>query len=216
MILRVAGVQVGRPSEIREPGDTPWVSAIFKQPVAGPVRFTGSNLAGDEQADLRVHGGPDKAICAYPAVHYPAWREELSEPGMTFGGFGENLTLEGGAEPDVCIGDVYAHGTLRAQVSQPRQPCWKLARRWGRPDFVVVVQETGRTGWYFRVLQDGWIAADAELRLVERPNPGWPVARANDLVHHQRGDLQTARELAGCSGLSASWREALLRRIGSG
>jgi MOSC domain-containing protein YiiM len=213
----IISLRVGRPREVGadDPAGKPWTTASFKHAFEGPVWLGETNLAGDEQADLRVHGGPDKAVCAYPATHYPYWRRELglSDDEFAYGAFGENWTLSSVAEPEVCIGDVLTVGGARVQVSQPRGPCWKLARRWGVKDLAVRVQERGYTGWYFRVLDEGEVAAGMPLVLVDRPYPQWTVARANEVMYHVRDDLKAAAALAACPALATSWKLSLGKRL---
>jgi MOSC domain-containing protein YiiM len=217
----LASIQVGRPRRLgvegaEDPMDRPWVSGFCKEPATGPVALRWTNLDGDEQADLVNHGGVDKAVCCYPAVHYDAWRRELDRPEAAFGAFGENFTIDGLAEVDVCIGDVWKVGSAVVQVSQPRQPCWKLARRWRIKTLTYRVQQTGRTGWYVRVLAEGVVAPGAPITLDERPCPGWTVARANHLMHIDSSDLSAVAELAALPPLSASWKSALGRWVEEG
>ena len=214
----IASVQVGRPRHLGTPGaadrhDRPWTTGFFKEPVAGPVPVTAAGLAGDGVADAVNHGGPDKAVLAYSADHYPGWRVELALPVLPFGGFGENLSVAGLAGADVCVGDVWAVGPARFEVSQPRQPYWKLARRWRVRDLPARVVETGRSGWYLRVRAEGAVAAGDGMTLVARPNPGWTVARANRVMHFHKYDPDESAALAAVPGLSASWRESLLKRL---
>lgn len=217
----VASIQVGRPRELgtegaAHPMDRPWVSGFLKEPVAGPVALGRTNLEGDGQADLVHHGGVDKAVCCYPAAHYPGWRVELGLPEMAFGAFGENFTIDGLAEPDVCIGDVFRVGGATVQVSQPRQPCWKLARRWKIKTLTLTVQESGRTGWYFRVISEGLVAPGDALELAERPHPGWTIAEANRVMHRDKSDRPSAAALAALPALSASWKATLGNRLAKG
>jgi MOSC domain-containing protein YiiM len=186
--------------------DQPWTTGFHKSPVEGPIRLGPTNLAGDGQADLRVHGGPDRAVLGYSAGHYPRWNRELQRDDLTGGAFGENLTVEGLAEEDVCIGDAFEVGETQVQVSQPRGPCWKLARRWRLPDLPARVLRTGRTGWYFRVLREGLLEAGQRVALVERPFPEWTIARVNEVAYQTR-DPQAAARLAGCPLLSPGWRD---------
>jgi MOSC domain-containing protein YiiM len=225
---RVLSVQVGLPrtlgrDDAEDPMDRMWTTGYFKAPVTGPVWVGRTNLVGDGQADLVHHGGPDKAVLAYGAAHYPVWQEELAGDvaglGMSalpFGGFGENLTVEPWTEADVCIGDVHALGEALLQVAQPRGPCWKIARRWRVKDLPVRVQRTGRTGWYYRVLREGSIEAGQALRLVERPHPEWTVAEVNVVRYERKADTPENREitltLAACPALATSLRETLTRR----
>jgi MOSC domain-containing protein YiiM len=192
--------------------DLPWTTGFFKAPVSGPVYVSKVNLDGDGQADLINHGGVDKAVLAYSADHYPKWREELHIPDMPFGAFGENLTISGLNEELVCIGDTFRIGPVKLEVSQPRQPCWKLARRWRMHELTGLVIRNGRSGWYFRVLEKGNIEPHMPVTLFERPNPEWSIARANHILHHERTDLAATLELAAVPKLAGSWVEELQER----
>jgi len=212
-------IQVGLPRQLGvegalDPMDRPWTTGFFKEPVEGPIWLGRTNLVGDGQADRKNHGGPDKAVLAYSAEHYPIWRAELNRPDLPYGAFGENFTIAGLTEETVCIGDVYAIGGVRVQVSQPRQPCWKIARRWRIKDLTARVRETGRTGWYLRVLEEGYVEAGMPVELLERPFPQWTVARATGIMHRCREDREAAVALAACPALSAAWRESLITAVG--
>ncbi len=197
-----------------EPRDRPWRSAFVKLPVSGPVRVGRTNLDGDRQADRRVHGGPDMAVLCYSASHYPAWREELGLPSMPHGGFGENFTIEGQDEETVCIGDVYEVGEAVLQVSQPRGPCHKISYRWRNPELLRLVEESGRHGWYARVLLEGMVEAGQPLRLLERKNPQWSVRRAADVHWDRKLRPGDAAELALCQELPLRLRQRLAARAG--
>jgi MOSC domain-containing protein YiiM len=210
-------IQVGIPQTRGVEGatdamDRPWTSGFVKQPVHGPVRVGREHLDGDGQADLRVHGGIDKAILAYSAEHYPRWREELGISDFPYGAFGENFTISGSDERTVCIGDVWQVGDVHVEVAQPRQPCWKLARRWRRPDLPQRVLETGRSGWYFRVLREGHVQAGQTLDLIQRPCPRWTIEQVAEVMLHRKEDVLAAVELAEVTALPESWRAALRRR----
>ena len=218
MVPRIASLQVGLPRSYGEGGTDaaehrPWSTALFKETVDGPRWLGCTNLLGDGQADLVHHGGPDKAVCVYPASHYAYWREKLGISEFGYGAFGENFTVAGLTESDVCIGDVYAVGDAVVQLSQPRQPCWKLARRWGVNDLASRAIAVGLTGWYFRVLREGEVRAGLTLELRDRPCAGWTVARANDVMYRLRDESRLTRELADCALLSDSWRGKLWRRM---
>jgi MOSC domain-containing protein YiiM len=213
-------IQVGMPrdlgrAEAAEPRDQAWRSGIIKEPVSGLVRVGRLGVEGDGQADQVNHGGLDKAICTYAANHYDAWRRELEPLGVVlrFGAFGENFTVEGLTEDDVCVGDIWQIGAVEVQVSQPRQPCWKLARRWQIDDLAVRVVQSGRTGWYLRVLAEGPVTAGLEVERIARPFPRWTITQVNRLLHHDKNDLTAAGELASVPALSASIRASLSRRI---
>jgi MOSC domain-containing protein YiiM len=214
----LVSVQVGLPREYgtrdaTDPLDKSWHSAIFKQPITGPVAVGWLGLVGDGQAALDVHGGEDKALLAYAAEHYPHWHDELQRTDMCYGGFGENLTISALDEASVCIGDIYSIGSVRVQVSQPRQPCWKLARRWRITELPDLVIRTSRSGWYLRVLVEGKIEGGQSVLLEERPHPQWSVARASQVMHLAREDREAMQALVALPPLASSWRETLTRRI---
>ncbi len=224
---RLASIQVGGPREhggaeiASAAGERPWSTGFYKTPVGGSVVARRTNLDGDAQADLMNHGGVDKAVCVYSLDHYAYWRGVLAAHGIerdavTPGAFGENFSIEGLVEADVCIGDVWRIGDAAFQISQPRQPCWKLARRWGIKTLAAQVIETGKTGWYLRVLEEGPVAAGMAISLAERPCPEWTVARANWVMHEAKGDREAARALAAVVWLSQSWRVEMRRRAHRG
>ncbi len=211
-------IQTGRPTTYVHPtaadgNGREWTTAFFKTPVANTVRVGLLGLDGDQQADRENHGGPDKAVLAYSAEHYGYWQAHLSLSDMPHGGFGENLTIAGLTEETVCIGDTWRAGKVVLQVTQPRQPCWKMSRRWRIPDLARQVIANGKCGWYLRVLQEGALAAGELLELVARPHPAWTVARASRVMHHEKHDMALAAEFASLPELSAAWRESLAARI---
>ncbi len=188
----------------------PWRSAIFKAPVEGPVRLGSLGLLGDEVADRRHHGGPDQAVLAYASEHYPLW--QAMGLGADIGSFGENFLLAGLTDREACIGDVFAigeSGQVVVQVSHPRQPCATLARRFQRNDVVPMVWETARGGWYLRVLQEGLVQAGDGLRLKERPNPDWNIARVLNAFYHAKQNPQEALAAANIPGLTGRWASSL-------
>ncbi|GAA5510169.1 MOSC domain-containing protein [Novipirellula caenicola] len=207
----IVSINVGQPQTIGT--EKPWVSGFLKNPVNQPVRLRSTNLDGDGQADLEHHGGVHKAVCVYPADHYPDWRTTLQIPEFAWGSFGENFTIAGLTEPDVCIGDVWSIGQAKVEVSQPRQPCWKLARRWNIKTLALQVQQSGRTGWYFRVLDEGMVQSGMEITLLERREPQWTIAEANRIMHHDKHDRDAAAKLAAVPTLSPSWKATLRNRV---
>jgi MOSC domain-containing protein YiiM len=214
----IVSIQVGQPTAYVHEGASDgkarqWTTAFFKTPVAGCVRVGQLGLAGDGQADQKNHGGIDKAVLAYSADHYAHWRLHLILPDIPFGGFGENLTIAGLEESSVCIGDRWLAGPVLFEVSQPRQPCWKMGRRWRIVDLPKQVVQNGRSGWYLRVLSEGELAAGSVIELVSRPHPTWTVARASRLLYHENDNIAALEELASIAELSRAWREELLERI---
>ncbi|SHJ15010.1 MOSC domain-containing protein YiiM [Hymenobacter daecheongensis DSM 21074] len=218
LTLPLAALLVGRPESLGTP-DAPtqlartWVSAIRKTAVQDAIWLDALNLEGDAQAHPKVHGGPDQALCVYPGGHYPHWAERLGHA-LPPGSFGENLTLAGPAtEHDVCIGDVFRLGEAVVQITQPRSPCYQLGLRWQQPLLPKWLQDSGRTGWYMRVLQPGHVAPTDSLQLTQRPYPEWPVARANSVKYELRDDLTLSAALAACPALGQQWRSKMLGRV---
>ena len=212
----LASIQVGQPrtytGAYADGGPPEWTTGFYKEPISGPVFVHATQIAGDGQADLENHGGADKAVLAYSAGHYPLWRSELREPGMPHGGFGENLTIAGLDEESVCLGDIWSIGPVRFEVSQPRQPCWKLARRWNRPSLLRRVIESGRTGWYLRVVTSGSIEAGRPVSLEQRPHPNWTISRANRAMYDKHAPLEELEEVANLAVLADSWRAVFAGR----
>ncbi len=214
----LVSVQVGKiqrlvmPQNVRVDFQHPfWTSGIFKSAVEGKVRVTAKGIEGDEQADPEFHGGPDNVVLAYDAEHYPVWREELGMPELGFGGFGENFTVRGFSDETVCIGDVWRVGEeLMLQVTQSRQPCFKLARRLRQQNIVKRVRETSWGGWYLRVLKEGVAESGMGIERVERMHPEWTVTRAVQTMYGRKKDEGAARELAGLAELSERWRRELV------
>lgn len=212
---RLLSLRVGK-IETFGPAGQP--SAIGKQAVSGRVEVSKLCLAGDEQADSLHHGGIDKALHHYPFEHYAAWARELPEQAGLFvaGSFGENLSTLSLTEEKVCLGDVFQIGSTTLQVSQGRKPCWKLNHRFGVADMARRVQDSGRTGWYYRVLVEGRIAPDDEITLIERPHSDWTLARLIKVIYHAKPDRTALAALAELSVLAPSWRDLAAKRLASG
>lgn len=203
---------------VRPLGDSGRDSGIDKHPVSAPLWLGAEGLRGDEQADRRFHGGPEKALHHYARDHYPGWLAELGERAVLAapGAFGENISTLGLTEADVCVGDVFRAGTALIQVSQARQPCWKLDHRFGQRGVAARVQASGRTGWYYRVLQEGWLCAGDTLALCERPHPQWSLARVQDVLNRRVLDADVLHALAALPELSPNWRALFEKRAEAG
>jgi MOSC domain-containing protein YiiM len=204
----IRSVQVGSVAPLGPQGV---LSGFVKRPIEGQVAVTRGGLTGDAQADLTVHGGRDKAIYLYPAEHYDAWRAEMPQhqTALQPGGFGENLTTGGLDERNVCIGDVVRAGSAVLQVTQFRQPCFKLSLRFDDNRLPKAVLKSGRSGWYARVLEDGFLQRDAPILLQERPNPTWTVARLLTLFVNHSATLDELIELAKLPGLARHWQRTV-------
>ncbi|MBF0564082.1 MAG: MOSC domain-containing protein [Nitrospirae bacterium] len=181
------------------------ITGICKAPVGRPLHLGKEGFEGNGVADLKHHGGEDKAVCLYCLRHYSYWEDVLGIK-LPVAAFGENLSVANIAEGDVCIGDVFQLGTATLQVSQPRQPCKTLAARYGRNDLLKMVVDTGFTGFYFRVLQEGIVEPGQRLLLMDRSNPDVTVAYANHVFHHDRKNRAALEKILALSALSASWQ----------
>jgi MOSC domain-containing protein YiiM len=210
--VKLLSINVGLPREVEWRGKLVRTS-IFKAPVSGRVRVTRLNVQGDQQSDLSVHGGAEKAVYAYPSEHYAFWRREL--PGMDFpwGTFGENLTTEGLLEDKVHIGDRFRAGSAEFIVSQPRMPCFKLAIRFSRPDMVKRFLRSGRAGFYLAVVQEGDIGAGDSLDLVAEDNGQITVADVVRLYAADEANQDLLRRASELSALPESWREYFRERL---
>ena len=213
-VIGLAAVNVGTPTLLGEmKGERVW-SGIRKQTVVGEGRLWLSwlNLGGDGQADLDVHGGPDKAVYAYPSEHLAAWADELGGlPGDA--PFGENLSTLGVLERDVGIGDVWQWGTATLQVTQPRWPCFKLDMFTGRADVGSRMRSSGRTGWYLRVLQPGDVPVGGPIEVVQRDRAGVTVLDAHLAMLDRHASPERLREVAEHPALAEQWQAPLLRRL---
>lgn len=211
--MRLLSVNVAQPRLV-EWNDALVETGIFKQLIAGPVRVTFTNLAGDRQADLRVHGGVDKAVYGYASEHYPFWREQLGREDLDWGMFGENLTFEGLTEADARVGDVFTIGTAELEVSQPRLPCFKLGLKFGRADMVKRFLKSGRLGCYFRVRREGVLqAGDAVRRGTSATTDAPSIAELAGLEANGRKDVALLERAARCAALTESWRRQYAERL---
>lgn len=210
-IATIDALFIGRVEE-RWPGRPP--SAIGKTRTAERLEIGATGFPRDAQADLEVHGGVEKAIHHYPGEHYAAWRAELGRDDLAPGGFGENVSTVGLTEDTLCIGDVLSFGSATVQVSQGRQPCWKLAAHTGEERMAYLFQKTGRTGWYYRVLEPGHVTPGDGIALVERLRPDWTVKRVTLARLTRRIAPADAAFLADMPELYAGWREAFARMAG--
>jgi len=206
MSARLSSIQTGRIAPL---GPEKVPSGFVKRDVSGSVAVRPLGLEGDEQADLSVHGGPDKAVYGYAASHYPVWRDEL--PGhaarLAAGGFGENLTIDGMDEDALCVGDIHAIGSARLQVCQPRQPCFKLGLHFDDARLPKALVRTGRAGWYYRVIEPGIIRPGDAVTLFERPHPDFVFARLVRIVNFGGATEDELARLVAMPGLAVKWRE---------
>jgi MOSC domain-containing protein YiiM len=212
---RLAEVRTGTSARL---GATEVMSAIGKMPRSGKVAIGPVGLEGDVQATPVIHGGPEKALLHYGAHHYADWARELPQRAhlMQPGGFGENLVSHGLDEANVCIGDAIRVGRSLLQVAQPRQPCFKLSHRFREATMTQRAQDSGRTGWYYRVLEPGEVEAGDTIEIIERPLPEWTVRRVQHFLYAEPMNLRAAEELAQMPLLAEDMREVFQQRLVSG
>ena len=210
--MQLVSVNVGLPRDVTWHGRVVRTS-IWKNPVEGRVRVSSLNLEGDQQSDLSVHGGPEKAVYAYPREHYEYWRRELPGTDLAWGAFGENFTTEGLLEPDIRIGDRIRVGSAEFLVTQPRMPCFKLGIRFGRDDMVKRFLRSGRPGFYLAVVREGEVAKGKSLEIVGRDEHGVTVADIASLYARDRDNDDLLRRAVDVPALPESWKEYLRKRL---
>jgi len=210
--VQLVSVNVGLPREVTWHGRVVRTS-IWKDPVEGLVHVSSLNLEGDQQSDLSVHGGPEKAVYAYPREHYEYWRRELPGTDLAWGAFGENFTTEGLLEPDIRIGDRIRVGSAEFLVTQPRMPCFKLGIRFGRDDMVKRFLRSGRPGFYLAVVREGEVAKGKSLEIVGRDEHGVTVADIASLYARDRDNDDLLRRAVDVPALPESWKEYLRKRL---
>jgi len=209
--MKVISVNVGMPREVLWKGMTVQ-TGIFKEPVNGAVLIRKLNLVGDQQADLTVHGGRDKAVYAYPAEHYNYWQEQLPDASLAWGGFGENLTTEGLNEDSVFIGDRLRVGSAMLMVTQPRMPCYKLQLKFDRDDMIKRFLLSGRSGIYFSVIEEGEVSAGSGIEVLSRDSNQVSIADINQLFLGQSRDPELLHRALNVEALPVSWKAELQLR----
>lgn len=204
--MKLLSVNVGRPRLVLRNGE-PVSTAIFKEPVPGRVKLRTLNLDGDRQADLSVHGGPSKAVYAYPSEHYDYWKQELPEMELPWGMFGENFTTTGLHETELNIGDKLRVGSAVVMVTGPRMPCYKLGLRFGRGDIIKRFLASERTGFYFAVLQEGEVGAGDHFELIEKDMLDVRVSDITRLYARDKSNAALLRRAIEVEALPESWRD---------
>lgn len=204
--------------EVRPLGERSVPSGIDKQLVGRSLRVTREGLEGDAQGDRRHHGGPDKAVHHYPFEHYTTWCKEIGPLAVLDrpGAFGENLSTLGVDESVIAVGDVFRLGSATFEVSQGRQPCWKLNLRFGVADMARRVQANGRTGWYYRVIEEGIVTPGDDLILLDRRSPEWTLHRLCRALYVETLNRDELSAIAELGHLPVSWRQLAVRRLEKG
>ncbi|MBN8209969.1 MOSC domain-containing protein [Bacillus sp. NTK071] len=210
-MVKLLSVNVGKPIETDYKGKN-IQTGIYKQPVSEKVYVSREQVEGDGQADLVHHGGSEKAICVYPNEHYSYWEEEL-QCRLKPGAFGENFTFSGLDENEAHIGDIYRIGETRVQVSLPRQPCFKLAKKFEVDNMHLLVMENGYSGYYLRVLEEGYVKEEDDIVVEHRPSHGVTVALINRLTYHDKNDRVGLEQAMLAKELSESWYNKLSKQL---
>jgi MOSC domain-containing protein YiiM len=203
--MKILSVNVGAPREATWQGRLV-TTGIFKEPVKGPAMLRMLNLDGDQQADLTVHGGVDKAVYAYPSEHYAYWRAELLGVDLPWGMFGENFTAEGLLEEAVYIGDRFKIGETEVMVTEPRMPCYKLGLKFGRTDIMKRFLVSRRTGFYFAVVREGMLRAGDAIEFIGREQQEISVADITRLYAFEKDDVKSLRRAIEVEALPESWK----------
>jgi len=210
--MKIISINVGRPQLVIWNGE-PVSTGIFKEPLAGRVMLRTLNLDGDRQADLTVHGGPEKAVYAYPAEHYDFWKRELPDMDLPWGMFGENFTTEGMSETEINVGDKFRVGSAEVTATQPRMPCYKLGIRFGRTDIIKRFLMSERSGIYFSVLKEGEVGAGDEFELLQKNASGVRVVDVTRLYSSYKKNVDLLRQAIASDALPGSWREYFQKRL---
>ena len=209
--MKVRSLSVGGPREVEWNGETV-LTSIFKTPTDRRLKVTTLNIEGDQQSDLTVHGGLEKAVYAYPSEHYPHWLQELPDADLSGAAFGENLTTEGLSE-DVRIGDRFRIGSAEFVVTQPRMPCYKLGIKFGRTDVLRRMLKSGRTGFYFSVAAEGEVGAGDAIELVEKSEDDLTVADVVRLFTVEAKNQDLLRRAMRSAVLPQNWKDYFGERL---
>ena len=210
--MNVISINAGLPRNVEWRGQTVQTS-IFKEPVSGPVKVRRLNIDGDQQSDLTVHGGVDKAVYVYPFEHYAFWQKELPSLDFPLGAFGENFTTTGLDEGSVHIGDRFRIGSAEFVVTQPRMPCYKLTIRFKRPDMIKRFLQSGRTGFYLAVTREGEVSTGDAISLIARDPDAVTVSDVVSLYASDAGNQELLRRVSGLPSLPESWRDYFRKRL---
>ena len=210
--MKLISVNVGLPRVVMSNGD-PVSTGIFKEPVAGRVVLRTLNLDGDRQADLSVHGGPSKAVYAYPSEHYDYWKHELPEMKLPWGMFGENFTSAGLFESEVSIGDKFRVGSAVVMVTEPRMPCYKLGIKFRRSDIVKRFLASERTGFYFAVLREGEVGVGDSIEMIEESKHNVKVSDITLLYTREKHNVGLLRRAMEVEPLPESWKSYFQHRL---
>ncbi len=209
---KINSINIALPSEVKFSHGQTLYSGISKLPARGKIHLNTLGFEGDGVADSKNHGGPDKAVCAYSLDHFPFWEKEIDKE-LYPGAFGENLSITGLLETAIHIGDQFQIGDAVIECSQPRQPCHKLNKKFNSPDMVHRVQNSGFTGYYFRVIQPGWIQPEMNVVLTKEGSGKVSIDSANNLMHHDKLNYEKMKLIIEKTVLSERWKQTFKTRL---
>ena len=217
-IAKILSVQVGKVvtsgnKNSKEFLEKEYTTASIKNPVDKKVEVTKLCIVGDSVADTIHHGGVHKAVFANSINNYNHWKDFLGKDKLLYGALGENLTFDTIDESDVCIGDIHKIGTVTLQVSQPRQPCWKISRRWKHNDFMKEIYDSGKTGWYYRVLEEGSFQSNDKVELVSQLETKITILEANKALRDVASNPEIVNKLLSIDCLAPAWLKSLNQKI---
>ena len=217
-ISKVLSVQIGKVATTGNKNSKDFLTkeyttASIKNPIKEKVKVTKLSIIGDSVADTVHHGGVHKAVFANSINNYNHWKDFLNKDELPFGALGENLTLDNIDESIVCIGDIHKIGTVTMQVSQPRQPCWKISRRWEHNDFMKEIYDSGKTGWYYRILEEGSFRVNDKVELISQLETKITILEANKTLRDLSSNIQTADKLLNIDCLAPAWLKSLNQKL---
>ena len=213
-MAKILSINVGLPAQVVLSGKRKTRTAIRKKPIEGRVFLDSKGLVGDGVADSIRHGGCDQAVCAYSSDHFSFWAKEIPKE-FAPGSFGENFTLEGLTEKDISIGDIIQVGEAELQCSQPRQPCYKLVKVMDYPSMSKRIHETGFSGFYLRVIKNGYVEAGSAAKFIHKDPAGFTIDMVNTLMYLDKNNYENIRKLVQVETLSSEWRDLFLKRLAS-
>ena len=210
--MKLISVNVGLPTKVKF-GNEIVTTGIFKNPVFKRINLKKLNLEGDRQADLSVHGGPDKAVYSYPSEYYSFWKKDFPDISFNWGMFGENLTTEDLFESNVNIGDTFQIGSSQVVATQPRMPCYKLGVKFGRMDIIKKFLESGKSGIYFKVVKEGEIGVDDPIKLIKKDKNDITIKHLVDLVTKDKENTILMEKIVKVQDLPQGWKYYFFEKL---
>jgi len=211
--MKLEAVNVGKPKEVTWAGKT-FKTSIYKTSIEGPVHVSYTNIEGDQQSDLNVHGGPTRAINVYAAEYYDYWKRELEMEELSWGFFGENLSISGGMfEEDIQVGDRFTIGTVELEALQPRSPCYKLGMRMGSEDWILRFRDSRKTGFYMGVIKEGLICQGDTVNKIHTATESITIDTINELYFFDKDNKALLEKAIQVNRLTPAWKDYFQKRL---